>query len=53
MLNVKILAPENIIRYLEKVITRDNKHTTPVLKAVVEDSYKRLIAPAESKYVTI
>ncbi|MDD3217728.1 MAG: Tex family protein [Lachnospiraceae bacterium] len=48
LLNVKILAPEeDIIRYLEKkVITRDNKHTTPVLKAVVEDSYKRLIAPA-------
>ena len=48
ILNVKIEAPqEQILRYLEKqVITRDNAYTTPVLKEVVEDSYKRLIAPA-------
>ncbi len=48
VLAVKIIAPEEqIIRYLEKqVITRDNPYTTPVLRAVVEDSYKRLIAPA-------
>lgn len=47
-LTVKIEAPEeDIIRYLEKkVIHKDNQYTTPVLKAVVEDSYKRLIAPA-------
>lgn len=47
-LTVKIEAPEeDILRYLEKqVIRRDNPHTTPVLKEVVEDSYKRLIAPA-------
>lgn len=47
-LNVKILAPEEqILRYLEKqVIARDNPNTKPVLQAVVEDSYKRLIAPA-------
>ena len=48
ILNVKIEAPqEQILRYLEKqVITRDNAYTTPVLREVVEDSYKRLIAPA-------
>ena len=41
-LTVKIEAPEeDIIRYLEKkVIHKDNQYTTPVLKAVVEDSYK-------------
>ncbi len=48
ILTVKIEAPEErILRYLEKkVIVRENPHTTPVLKAVIEDSYKRLIAPA-------
>ncbi|MGL6198296.1 MAG: Tex family protein [Lachnospiraceae bacterium] len=48
ILNVKIEAPEeDIIRYLEKkTIHADNPYTTPVLKAVAEDSYKRLIAPA-------
>lgn len=48
ILTVKIEAPtEDIIRYLEKqVITRGNPNTTPVLKAVVEDSYSRLIGPA-------
>ena len=48
ILTVKVVAPEeDIIRYLEKqVITRDNPHTAPVLKNVVQDSYKRLIAPA-------
>lgn len=47
-LNVKIEAPEeDILRYLEKqVIRRENPYTTPILKEVVEDSYKRLIAPA-------
>ena len=47
-LTVKIEAPEDdILRYLEKqVIHQDNPYTTSVLKAVVEDSYKRLIAPA-------
>ncbi len=47
-LTVKIEAPEDdILRYLEKqVIHQDNPYTTPVLKAVVEDSYKRLIALA-------
>ena len=47
-LNVKIEAPEeDILRYLQKkVIHKDNPVTSPVLKEVVEDSYKRLIAPA-------
>lgn len=48
ILNVKITAPEErILMYLEKkVITRENPITTPVLKEVIEDSYKRLISPA-------
>lgn len=47
-LTVKISAPEDkILNYLEKkVITKDNPHTNDILKAVVEDSYKRLISPA-------
>lgn len=47
-LTVKIEAPEeDIIRYLEKkTIHTENPHTTPLLKEVAEDSYKRLIAPA-------
>lgn len=47
-LNVRLEAPEeDIIRYLEKkTIRNDNPYTMPVLKEVVEDSYKRLIAPA-------
>lgn len=48
ILTVKIEAPvEDILRYLErKVIVRDNKETTPVLKDVIADAYERLIAPA-------
>lgn len=48
ILNVKINAPEDsIISYLTKhVITRDNKHTSPVLEAAILDSYSRLIAPS-------
>lgn len=48
ILTVKISAPEeDILRYLEKqVITKDNAQTTTVLKEVVEDCYRRLIAPA-------
>lgn len=47
-LTVKVDAPEeDILRYLQKqVIHKDNPYTTPILKAVIEDSYKRLIAPA-------
>ena len=45
---VKVNAPEEeILRYLEhQVITRENPVTSPVLKEVVDDCYKRLIAPA-------
>lgn len=48
ILTVKIEAPEEeILRFLEKqTIHADNPYTTPVLKETVEDSYKRLIAPA-------
>lgn len=48
ILTVKLEAPqEDIIRYLEKkMIHTDNPFTTPVLREVAEDSYKRLIAPA-------
>lgn len=47
-LTVKVEAPqERILQYLERqVIKRDNPYTTPVLRDVIEDSYKRLIAPA-------
>ena len=47
-LTVKIEAPEEkILRYLEKhVIVRENPYTAPVLQEVLQDSYKRLIAPA-------
>lgn len=45
---VKIEAPEeDILRYLEKkVIHKQNPNTSPALKEAVDDSYKRLIAPA-------
>jgi uncharacterized protein len=48
VLNVKIAAPEDkILLYLQtKVIIRDNPFTTELLKLTIEDSYKRLIAPA-------
>ena len=48
ILTVKVNAPEEeILTWLKhQVIKKDNKNTKPVLEAVVEDSYKRLIAPA-------
>ena len=48
ILTVKINAPEEeILSWLKRqVIRTDNPNTTPILEAVVEDSYKRLIAPA-------
>ena len=47
-LTVKIEAPqEDILRYLEKkIIHGENLSTTQILKEGIEDSYKRLIAPA-------
>lgn len=52
-LTVKVEAPEeDILRYLmKKTVHTDNPYTTPVLKEVVEDSYKRLIAPAIEREV--
>lgn len=45
---VKVEAPEErVLRYLEKkVIVKENPNTTPALERTIEDSYKRLIAPA-------
>lgn len=53
ILTVKVIAPEEkIIRFLEKkVIVKDNPNTIHVLKAVIADSYKRLIAPAIEREV--
>ena len=50
---VKVVAPEeDILRYLKKqTIVRDNPYTTPVLSAVCEDSYSRLIGPAIEREV--
>ena len=47
-ITVKIVAPEErILGYLEKkIIVKDNENTTSLLKAAIEDSYKRLIAGA-------
>ncbi len=48
VLTVKVAAPEErILLFLaKKVITSDNPVTKPVLIEVIEDSYRRLIAPA-------
>ena len=48
ILTVKLEAPEEkILRYLEKqILKKENTNTEAVLKTAVEDSYKRLIAPA-------
>lgn len=52
-LNVKIEAPEEkILRYLEKqIIKKDSRNTAPVLQAVLEDSYRRLIGPAIERVI--
>ena len=52
-LTVKILAPEEqILAYLEHSLIRlDNPYTTPVLKAVAEDGYRRLIGPSIEREV--
>ena len=48
ILQLKIEVPEEkVFQYLEKkVIQSDNPYTTPILKEVIADSYKRLISPA-------
>ena len=45
---VKMEAPEErILQYLKKnVVTKENEYTEPLLVETLEDSYKRLIAPA-------
>lgn len=48
ILTLKISAPEDrILNYLKsKVIAKDNPNTNEILWNTIEDSYKRLIAPA-------
>ena len=47
ILTVKVDAPEeDIIAYLEGKIIVGNEYTEGILKAAIEDSYKRLIAPS-------
>ena len=45
---VKLIAPEDrILGYLKKkTVTGDNKEAEEIITAAIEDSYKRLIAPA-------
>lgn len=47
-LSVKVTAPaDRILRYLEKkILINDNEYTSQAIKAAIEDSYDRLIAPA-------
>lgn len=53
ILSVKIEAPEeDIVRYLKKqVIKNDNANTNQILSEIIEDSYKRLIAPAVEREI--
>ena len=47
-ITVKVTAPEEkIIMFLQKkVIVKNNPYTTQILKDTIDDSYKRLVAPA-------
>ncbi|WP_099466763.1 Tex family protein [Konateibacter massiliensis] len=53
ILTVKIEAPEeDILRYLKKqVIKGNNENTRQILEDIIEDSYKRLIAPAVEREI--
>lgn len=53
ILTVKVIPPvDQIMGYLEKqVIVKDNPYTTPVLKAVVKDSYDRLTGPSVEREI--
>ena len=52
VLNVRLEAPtQNILKAVENKIIRDNKYTENVLKEAIEDSYKRLIAPAVEREI--
>ena len=52
-LTVKVQAPEEkLLSYLEKhIIVSENSFTAPVLKETIEDSYRRLIAPAVEREI--
>ena len=53
VLTVKVEAPvRRIMIYLKnKTVLKDNPHTTPVLLEMLEDSYKRLIAPSVEREI--
>ena len=52
VLNVRLEAPtQNILKAVENKIIRDNKYTENILKEAIEDSYKRLIAPAVEREI--
>lgn len=52
VLSVKLEAPvDTILSKLGNKIIRDNEYTSDILKAVIEDSYKRLIAPAVEREI--
>ncbi len=53
VLTIKVEAPtRRIMIYLKnKMVIRDNPNTTPVLLEMLEDSYKRLIAPSVEREI--
>ena len=53
ILTVSVLSPDDaILKYLKKkTITKDNPYTTPIIKAAILDSYKRLISPSIEREV--
>lgn len=52
VLTVKLEAPaETILNRLTNKIIKENKYTTPIIKEAIEDSYKRLIAPAVEREI--
>ena len=52
-LTVSVTSPvDRIIGYLEKqTLTSENPYTTPIIKAAIADSYKRLISPSIEREV--
>jgi len=53
ILSVKVIAPDEwAVGYLcKKIITSDNKYTTPIITEAVTDAYDRLIAPSIEREV--
>lgn len=52
ILSVKLEAPvDTILSRLENKIIRKNEYTADILKSAIEDSYKRLIAPAVEREI--